>query len=72
MVRKETWKNASYPNAKPSWQKNRINDPLRNYAKANGFAETESQANGMAKALQLNGRHTKIVNTHSGYAVYYN
>lgn len=23
-MRKETWKNASYPNAKPCWQKNRI------------------------------------------------
>ena len=71
MIRSRSWKKADYPNRKPAWQKIRIHNPLRNWKKAKGFADTRQQAEGMAKALKLYGNKTKIIETPSGWAVYY-
>lgn len=70
-MRAETYKNASYPNAIPSWRKHPIHDPLRDYRKANGTCDTIQQAENQAYALRLAGNKTKIIQKRNYFEVYY-
>lgn len=80
-MRKETYKNTSYTNAIPSWNKKGfwkrkgidLKDPLEGWKKVKGFVDSEKEANQVANGLKKSGVkiRTKIIQTGSYFDIYY-